>query len=55
MRDYTAGALEALNWVHHLFKEGKEKEEILREIEELINAILKGIATDFKYRMEAIA
>jgi len=47
MRDKVEGALEALSWVRLLLKK-EEKEEVLKEVEEVIETILKGIAIDFR-------
>jgi len=51
MRDYTEGVVEALNWVRHLLKE-KKAEEALKEVEDAIETILKGVAIDFRRRIE---
>ena len=51
MRDYIEGGLEALSWVRHLLKE-KKAEEALKEVEDAIETILKGVAIDFRMRIE---
>jgi len=51
MRDEAEGALEALSWVRPLLKK-EEKEEVLKEVEEAIETMLKGIAIDFRRRIE---
>jgi len=50
VRDYTAGALEALSWVQLLLKR-EEKEEALKEVKDAIETMLKGIAIDFRRRI----
>jgi len=50
MRDYAAGALEALSWVQLLLTK-EEKEEVLKEVKDAIETMLKGIAIDFRRRI----
>jgi len=54
MRDYAAGALEALNWVQLLLTR-EEKEEVLKEVKDAVETMLKGIAIDFRRRIEVSA
>ena len=50
MRDYAAGVLEALSWVQLLLTK-EEKEEVLKEVKDAIETMLKGIAIDFRRRI----
>jgi len=54
MNDYAVGAVEVLSWVKHLLKE-KEAEEALKEVEDVIETILKAAAIDFRRRIEVSA
>jgi|GEM_PF-3441796 len=54
MRDYTAGAVEALSWVRRLLKE-KKAGDALKEVEDAIETILKAAAIDFRRRIEVSA
>ena len=54
MRDYTAGALEALSWVQLLLTK-EEKEKVLKEVKDAVETMLKGIAIDFRRRIEVSA
>jgi len=54
MNDYATGAVEALSWVKHLLKE-KKNEDALSEVEDAIETILKGVAIDFRRRIEVSA
>jgi len=54
MNDYVAGAVEALSWVKHLLKQ-KKAEEAIKEVEDAIETILKGVAIDFRRCIEVSA
>jgi hypothetical protein len=54
MRDYPAGAFEALTWVK-VKLEGQEKKcavcIIKQEVEEALNDLQHGVAVDFRQRL----
>ena len=55
MRDYAAGAFEALSWVKTLIKSGNERcqtcQRVLEEIEEALEEMQTGAAIDFRHRI----
>ena len=55
MDEYTKGALEALAWIQLLIEKGKSKENIRKEIEEARDLLLKGVAVNFKKRVEILS
>lgn len=56
MRDYTAGAFEALSWIRMLIKGSNERcktcQRVLEEIEEAIDEMQTGVAVDFRRKIE---
>lgn len=61
MRDYPAGAFEALSWVHTeienalVRKEDPERilKDIINQIEGVLRKIKIGVAVDFTYRISS--
>jgi len=55
LRDYAAGAFEALSWVKTLIRESKERcrtcQKILEEINYALEEMQAGVAVDFRERL----
>ena len=55
MNDYGRGALEALAWVQSLMEEmrkAKDWEKLRRDVDDVKEDLLRGIAVDFRFRIE---
>lgn len=55
MNDYGRGALEALAWVQSLMEEmrkDKDWEKLRRDVDDVKEDLLRGIAVDFRFRIE---
>ena len=55
LRDYTAGAFEALSWIRMMIKRSRERcqtcQHVLEEIEEAMDEMQTGVAVDFRRRI----
>ena len=55
MRDYAAGAFEALSWVKTLIKHSRTRcetcQRVLEQIEDAIEQMQTGVAVDFRRRI----
>jgi len=55
LNDYGRGALEALAWVQSLMEEmrkDKDWEKLRRDVDDVKEDLLRGIAVDFRFRIE---
>jgi len=55
LNDYGRGALEALAWVQSLMEEmrkDKDWEKLRRDVDDAKEDLLRGIAIDFRFRIE---
>jgi len=55
MDEYMKGALEALAWVQLLIERKRGKDKVKKEIEEVRDMLLKGVAVNFKKQIEILS
>ena len=55
MNEYCRGALEALAWIQSLMEEMRKErdwEKLRRNVDQVKEEILRGVAVDFRFRIE---